>query len=148
MQFLCNMMNSKLTIEDQSRQGAIDIELGSLKLSKNVMALIREWLYPKRLEIHQAFEQISNERKRFVNIAVRFAAQLFCEFKASDQVAYDLSIDFQFNFINEILSLPTINKYFIPMLEDQSLVVDLKRLYQSFYYSKLTSQNEEEVKHS
>jgi hypothetical protein len=37
------------------------------------MALIREWLYPKRLEIHQMFNEISNEKKRFVNMALRYA---------------------------------------------------------------------------
>ena len=42
-----------------------------------------------------------------------------------------MSISFQYNFINEILSLPTITRYFIPMLEhvDNPLIVDFKRLY-------------------
>ena len=71
------------------------------------------------------FNQISNEKKRFVNIALRYATQLFCEFKASNAANYDLAIDLQFNFINEILSLPTITKYLIPMLEDpEALLID------------------------
>ena len=94
------------------------------------------------------FNEVLNEKKRFVNIAVRFATQLFCEFKASNAANYDLSINYQFNFINEILSLPTITKYWIPMLESQQtpMVVDYKLLYQSFYFSKQSSLDEEETK--
>ena len=60
-------------------------------------------------------------------------------------------INLQYNFINEILSLPTITKYFIPMIEGEvqgqpRLNVDLKRLYQSFYFQKLSSLDEEEEK--
>ena len=95
------------------------------------------------------FNQISNERRRFVNIAVRFATQLFTEFKATNQANYDLVINLQYNFVNEILSLPTITKYFIPMLDLDAanpLVVDFKRVYQSFYFSKLSTLDEEETK--
>lgn len=54
--------------------------------------------------------------------------------KATNQNNYDLAINLQYNFINEILSLPTITKYFIPMIEgdvqgNSRLDVDLKRLY-------------------
>lgn len=55
MQFLCNMMTEKLKIEDAVRQEAIDVALGYLNLDINFMVLIREWLYPRRLEIHQGF---------------------------------------------------------------------------------------------
>ena len=119
MQFLCNMMTAKLKIEDARRQEDIDVALGYLNLDMNFMGLIREWLYPRRLEIHQLFNQISNEKKRYVNIAVRFATQLFTEFKATNQANYDLCINLQFNFVNEIFSLPTITKYFMPMIETQ-----------------------------
>lgn len=147
MQYLANMMTAKLKISDKAKQESIDVALGYLNLDLNFMALIREWLYPKRLEIHQMFTEVSNEKKRFVNMAVRYATQLFCEFKASNAVNYDLAINYQFNFINEILSLPTITKYWIPMLESQSpLVVDYKLLFQSFYFSKQSSLDEEETK--
>ena len=117
MQFLCNTMKAKLEIEDPKVQEAIDVALGYLNLDLNFMGLIREWLYPKRLEIHQFYDQISNEKKRFVNIALKMATQLFCKFKATNQTNYDLAINLQFNYVNEILSLPTITKYFIPMIE-------------------------------
>ena len=49
------MMTAKLKIEDATRQEAIDVALGYLNLDINFMVLIREWLYPRRLEIHQLF---------------------------------------------------------------------------------------------
>lgn len=52
MQFLCNMMAAKLNIFEPIKQESIDVALGYLNLDLNFMALIREWLYPKRLEIH------------------------------------------------------------------------------------------------
>jgi hypothetical protein len=147
MQFLCNTMSAKLKIGDKARQEAIDVAFGYLNLDINFMKAIREWLHPKRLEIHQLFNQINNEKKRFVNIALRLATQLFCEFRASNASNYDLAINFQFNYINEILSLPTIIKYLLPMLEGPDrLTVDFKLLYQSFYFSKLSSLDEEETK--
>ena len=51
--------------------------------------------------------------------------------------------------MNEIFSLPTITKYFIPMLNPEDpnrLIVDFKRVYQSFYFSKLSTLDEEETK--
>ena len=93
MQFLCNTVKAKLQIEDPKVQEAIDVALGYLNLDLNFMGLIREWLYPKRLEIHQFYDQISNEKKRFVNIALKMATQLFCNFKATNQTNYDLSIN-------------------------------------------------------
>ena len=147
MQFLCNMMSAKLSLAERSKQEAVDVALGYLNLDLNFMAKIRTWLFPKRLEIHQMFNEISNERKRYVTIAVKLATQLFCEFKASNQAHYDLAINLQFNFVNEILSLPTIPRYFIPLLEGaDALSVDFKLLYQSFYFSKLSDLNEEESK--
>ena len=83
MQFLCNIMTSKLKFEDQRKQESIDVALGHLNLDLNFMKLIRDWLHPKRLEIHQGFHEISNEKKLTVNKAVKFATQLFSEFKAS-----------------------------------------------------------------
>ena len=75
---------------------------------------------------------------------------MFSQFKATNQVNYDLAINLQFNFVNEILSLPTITKYFIPLLDldanAEPLVVDFKRVYQSFYFSKLSALDEEETK--
>ena len=45
------------------------------------------------------------------------------------------------------MSLPTITKYLIPMLEqNESLHIDFKLLYQSFYFSKLCNLDEEESK--
>lgn len=59
-------MKSKLAIEDEAKQESIDVAFGFLNLDVNFMVQIRDWLYPKRLEIHQFFDDISNERKRFV----------------------------------------------------------------------------------
>ena len=52
MQFLCNMMTAKLKITDAAKQESIDVALGNMNLSLNFMGLIRDWLHPKRLEIH------------------------------------------------------------------------------------------------
>lgn len=77
-------MNAKLKIDNNAKQESIDVALGHLNLDLNFMGAIRDWLHPKRLEIHQAFHEISNERKRYVNIAIKLATQLFTEFKASN----------------------------------------------------------------
>ena len=55
MQFLSNTMAAKLKIEDATRQEDIDVAFGYLNLDINFMEKIREWLYPRRLEIHQLF---------------------------------------------------------------------------------------------
>ena len=45
-------MKSKLAIEDEAKQESIDVAFGFLNLDVNFMVQIRDWLYPKRLEIH------------------------------------------------------------------------------------------------
>ena len=45
-------MTEKLKIEDKVKQESIDVALGYLNLEHNFMEAIRNWLYPKRLEIH------------------------------------------------------------------------------------------------
>jgi hypothetical protein len=61
---------------------------------------------------------------------------LFSEYKAANQKDYDLNINLQFSFVNNILSLPTVNKYLIPMVTAKSSIpVDFKLLYQSYYFS-------------
>lgn len=84
MQFLCNVMNAKLKFEDKKKQESIDVALGHLNLDLNFMKAIRDWLQPNRIEIHQSFHEISNEKKLLVNKAIKFATQLFSEFKASN----------------------------------------------------------------
>ena len=48
------------------------------------MKQMRDWLYPKRLEIHQSFESITNEKKLFVTQGVRLCLLLFSAFKAAN----------------------------------------------------------------
>lgn len=97
---------------------------------------MRDWLYPKRLEIHQSFDSILNEKKRFVTQGLKVCLLLFSEYKAANQKDYDLSINLQFSFVNNVLSLPTINKYLLPMITPKSnLNVDFKLLFQSYYFA-------------
>ena len=78
---------------------------------------------------------------------MKLATQLFCEFEATNATNYDLAINFQFHFVNEIMSLPTVTKYLIPMLEGpNALRVDFKLLYSSFYFSKMSDLSQEEEK--
>lgn len=97
---------------------------------------MRDWLYPKRLEIHQSFDSILNEKKRFVTQGLKVCLLLFSEYKAANQQDYDLSINLQFSFVDNVLSLPTINKYLLPMITLKSnLNVDFKLLFQSYYFA-------------
>jgi len=112
------------------------------------MKAIRDWLYPKRIEIHQSFESISHEKKRFVNQGLRLSLQLFSEFKAANQQDYDLSINLQSGFVSQILSLPTINRYLLPMLtktpkseaQKGDLKIDFKLLFSSYYFDKVSAE--------
>ena len=91
---------------------------------------MREWLFPKWLEIHQTFDSISNEKKRFVTQGLKVYLLLFSEYKAANQKDYDMSINLQFSFVNSVLSQPTINKYLMPMINTKSnLNVDFKLLF-------------------
>lgn len=49
------------------------------------MKAMREWLYPKRLEIYKSFDSITHEKKRFVNQGLRLCLMLFSEYKAANQ---------------------------------------------------------------
>ena len=109
-------MSSKLLL-DRAKQESFDVAIGNLHLDENIMTQMRAWFFPKRLELHQSWESISNEKKLFVSTGLKFCVQLFSEYKASNQAVYDLAINLQYSFINEILSLPTINKYLVPLLE-------------------------------
>jgi len=70
---------------DKKKQEVFDVALGHLNLTYNFHAKVREWLFPKRLEIHQTFESIPNEKKRFVKMGLKLAVLLFSQFKASNQ---------------------------------------------------------------
>lgn len=94
---------------------------------------MREWLYPARIEIYQSHQSISNERKRFVTQGIKFCAMLCSEFKAANQSDYDLCITLQIGFISNILSLPTVNNYLIPLIKE-GLKIDWKLVYQSYYF--------------
>ncbi len=91
---------------------------------------MREWLFPKWLEIHQSFDSISNEKKRFMTQGLKVCLLLFSEYKPANQKNYDLSNNLQFSFVNIVLSLPTINKYLMPMITTKSnLNVDFRLLF-------------------
>ena len=63
----------------------------------------------KGLELHTS--KILNTDKLTVSKGVEVAIGLFTHFQAKDQKQYDLAISVQYNFVREILSLPTILKY-------------------------------------
>jgi len=72
-------------------------------------------LNPSRLEIHIPFESIPNERRNQVTLGVKCAHSLVANFFGSEKT-YDTLVGLQFQFINDIVSLPTINKYLVPLL--------------------------------
>lgn len=58
---------------------------------------------------------------------------------------YEMSISLLYGFVNEVFSLPTINKYFMPMLSKPEFQgINFKNLFQSYYFSKKVDMNEEE----
>ena len=122
-------MIAKKLLLDKARQESFDIAIGTLHLEENILTKMRKWFYPKRLELHQTWDSISNEKKLFVSTGLKFCVQLFSEYKATSQAVYDLSINLQYSFINEILSLPTINRYLIPLLEKKVVQIDFKLLF-------------------
>lgn len=68
---------------------------------------------------------------------------VFSEFKAANQHDYDLNISMQGSYISNILSLPTINNYLLPLLKS-GLKVDFKLLFRSYYFLKVSDNSEEE----
>jgi hypothetical protein len=58
-------LTAKIAKENKFQQ-QFDLQIGRLNLQVDMMKQMRDWLYPKRLEIHQSFESISNEKKWFV----------------------------------------------------------------------------------
>lgn len=80
------------------------------------MKQIRQWLNNhSRLEIHVPFESIPNERRNQVTLGVKTALAIVSNIAASEQT-YDALVVMQSHFVQEIVSLPTINKYFLPLV--------------------------------
>lgn len=87
------------------------------------------------------FESIPNERKSQVTIGLRCALAIMSNITQS-KVLLDTMVRLQYSFVHHILSLPTINKYLLPLLfpdnhqDDLLRTLNLKNLFQSYFYSK------------
>lgn len=81
--FLVKLLSAKMAKEIKFQQ-KFDFQIGRLNLQVDLMKQMRDWLYPKRLEIHQSFESISNEKKRFVTQGLKVCLLLFSEYKAAN----------------------------------------------------------------
>ena len=86
-------------------------------------------MYPRSLDLYQVHENISNVKKNAVTKGLTTAIRLFSEFKATSEKSYDYAIHFQSTFISEILSLPTIAKYMLPLIKNEVVSMDYKRLF-------------------
>ena len=65
-------MIAKKLLLDKARQESFDIAIGTLHLEENILTKMRKWFYPKRLELHQTWDSISNEKKLFVSTGLKF----------------------------------------------------------------------------
>jgi hypothetical protein len=100
------------------------------------MSLIKGWIQqPSRIEIHMPFESIPNERRNQVTLGINTALALLTSVTNSEHT-YDLMVSLNCQFVNDLMSLPTINKYFIPLLDGEGEKISIKNMYQAYYYSK------------
>jgi hypothetical protein len=111
-------------------------------LDGDIYEKFRIWLNaPSRLEIHMPFETIPNERKSQVITGLKCALAIMCNI-VQNKSLLDSMVHLQYSFVHNILSLPTINKYLLPLVfpenNSDELIrpVNLKNLFQSYFYSK------------
>lgn len=89
----------------------------------------------RHLDIHMSFESISNVVKLKISKACDAALNLFQNFKAKNQKEYDVMIDWQYEFVKQILSVPTIVKYIrLPK-------INCKNLLASYYFVQASIDN-------
>ena len=58
------------------------------------------------------------------------------------ETTYDYAVALQYSFVHEVLSLPTIHKYMLPLL--QEVKINYKNVCQAYYFSRKLDMNEEE----
>ena len=119
------------------------------------LALIRLWLLTNgRLEYHVPFESIPNERRNLCSLGVKTAFSIVTNLTSCEET-YETFISLQYQLVNYLMSLPTINKYLAPLMfpssdplvassEEEFRPISIKNLYQSFYYSKQVDMSENE----
>ena len=81
-----------------------------------------------------SFESISNLTKLRIRKACEVAT-FFQSFAAKNQKEYDIIIDWQYDFVSHILSLPTILRYAQPSITK----LNIKNLLASFYFVQANS---------
>lgn len=68
-----------------------------------------------KIELYMPFESVLAEKKNMVNLGLKTAMLLFSNCVHSE-VTLDFSIALQYHFVNEVISIPTINKYYFPLI--------------------------------
>lgn len=86
-----------------------DFILGDIHLTYNIMERLRSWLMP-RVELHTTFENISNEKKNLVKLGIESAILIINKMITHDKT-YEIYVGMLYSFVNEILSIPTFNRY-------------------------------------
>jgi hypothetical protein len=79
--------------------------------------------------LYMSFDSISNLTKLKVRKACEVAT-FFSSFTAKSQKEYDMIIDWQYDFVYHLLSLPTVLRYALPLFTK----LNLKNLLSSFYF--------------
>ena len=134
---------------DQEAELTFDRLITGLIVKKGVPVIqnIRKWIEASsRLEIHMPFESIPNERKNQVTLGVKLAFSLVANIKQSKDTL-DTMVTLQCDFLDRLLSLPTINKYWFPLVFDPNQEdfrpLNLKNMYSSYLFSKKADEHEE-----
>jgi hypothetical protein len=104
--------------------------------------IMKKWIMSK-IELHLGFEQIPLEKKNLVSTGLKTSIIMFNNYVQTNKTLEE-SIALQFDFINEIMSIPSINKYFFPLINGGTFKINFKNLYSSYYYSKKVDMDEKE----
>ena len=113
MYLLNHILKSKQDL-DKDNQLKFDMLLGNVQCDYNIMERVRMWMM-QRLELHMTFENIPNEKKNLFKLGLETAVMIFNNLVSTDKT-YEIAVSLLYGFVNEIFSIPTINKYLMPML--------------------------------
>mmetsp|Transcript_10499 Transcript_10499/g.10557 ORF Transcript_10499/g.10557 Transcript_10499/m.10557 type:complete len:108 (-) Transcript_10499:342-665(-) len=80
-----------------------------------ILEVVKKWM-TARLELHLPFEQVPAEKKNMVTLGLKFSMLVFNSYVQTNKTL-DTAINLQYDFINHIFSMPSINKYFLTVID-------------------------------
>lgn len=117
MEFLNSFLEARLPFGEKTKE--LDNWFLGTAFDVNLFQRLKAWAM-KRVELHVIYENIPLSKKDEMRLGCKVALKLISQFP-TNQHNYDYFLSALYSFVAEVMSIPSILRYLMPILKEMNL---------------------------